>query len=174
MEFEARILWHSARWLSFIKWPSSNEVDFGDFVVKFDFSKGVAEKVYVGGRRESLATYAPVESKQGLLGIRGAIEVKNHVLEFQLKEDESGIERCVISEISDPATREQLEEVWVGKERFFRFKERLMITPRNEAGRVILSAQCEESYAYLAIVLACFLVFNRYVEDVPPAGGEFD
>ncbi|MFC5051730.1 hypothetical protein ACFPK9_14095 [Rubritalea spongiae] len=174
MEFEARILWHSAKWLPFIKWPSSDEIDFGDFIVKFYFARGLAEKMDGSGVAEALATFSPVSGQLGVLGIQGRVETEDFLLDLQKSQDGSEVEGCEIIEKLEPERSEVLKESQEDGLPIFLFKDKLVIRPAKEAGRVVLRGECDAAYSELAITLACFLVFNRYVQDVPPAGGEFD
>lgn len=163
VNFEARILWHSAKWLPFIKWPSSNEIDFGDFTVEFDFKQGVAMKKQADGTNRSLLKFTANEGKQGVLGIRSEVAVGDFV--FRLAGEtgrscevlmDSGFEKLDISG------------------RAIRLRDWFTMQAESAAGRVVLNAKVDEKYADLATGVACFLVFDRYVQDRPPAGGEFD
>lgn len=174
MELEARILWHSLKWLTFIKWPSSHEIDFGAFVIAFDFAEGVAEKVGLDGQKCAIAHFEPCSAEKGVLGIGGKITVGNHTIEVDLSEGESSLSRCVIASPDSGESEDELVEYREGQGRIFRYKNHISIRPRLVDGRVTLAVESDPTHMDLATMLTCFLVFNRYVEDEPPMGGERD
>jgi len=74
LELEARILWKTGRLLRFLKWPSAHEVDFGEFLVEFDFKQGLVVIRYPDGRVVEIGSFLSLQKRgESITSIVGEI-----------------------------------------------------------------------------------------------------
>jgi hypothetical protein len=168
MTYEASVLWHSAKWLPFIKWPSSHEVDFGKFVVSYNFKEGVAQSVFPDGRCERLFNFQACDGSRGVLGVTGEVTAGAYALDLKRAEN---LEISVRG-LEGASERVSIERFTEGREIQLRLGDVLTYEPRTEKGRVSLHFECNAQLEALAITLASLLVFERYIIEKPTLGAE--
>ena len=92
LELEARILWRTGRVFKFLKWPSAHEVDFGEFVVDYEFKNGLVFLRYPSGRVEQIASFNSQKRGASITGIEGPIRVADdYLVELQPATDAGAI-----------------------------------------------------------------------------------
>ena len=143
-----------------MKWPSANEVDFGEFIVAFDYKQGTASIRYLDGAEYLLATFQPQKQTRAASEISGDIQIRSSAHTLQLAcplVSEDGSVQLSIS--VDTAEELKLEGSIITA---IRCRDAFTITPIIAGREVYLAVDYEEESQDLATFVASLLVFSRF------------
>lgn len=156
-QFEARILWRSPRWLSFLKWPSAHEVAFGDFIAEFDFKMNVVNLRHDDGSQLEIASFSTQEGRAAVSTIKGRIKCGQHTIEL-VPPDGSAGPKLLIGEKGAKATEVSLS-CDSGE---YSCADSFRISPKVDGRDAYLEVEYSEGSFELAVISASLLVFNRF------------
>ncbi|MEO1856029.1 MAG: hypothetical protein ABGY95_01515 [Rubritalea sp.] len=160
IEFEARLLWKTARLFKFLKWPSAHEVDFGAFTAEFDFEEGRVLMRHPDGKVQELGGFSTQKRATSITKIEGPIRVGSDFL----------VEIC-------PATTEHaasikcsscknVDQAWLMKmdasSGEWLVADGISLKSAVEGRDAFLKILSNESDVDLAVVLASLTVFLRF------------
>ncbi|MFT5882935.1 MAG: hypothetical protein ACI9FG_001444 [Crocinitomicaceae bacterium] len=161
LELEARILWKTGRLLKFLKWPSAHEVDFGEFLVEFDFKQGLIVTRYPDGRVIEIGSFLSLQKPgKSITSIAGQICVgDDYFIELHPATDEkSAFIHCATSLIDGWEYDLQLDTSngeWV-------IADRVSLVSVVEGRDAFLKVLYTKENIPLAVVLASLIAFLRF------------
>lgn len=147
-----------------MKWPSANEVDFGDFLVVFDFPRGTARMRYPNGDEKQLASFDPQKQTREVGKITGKIFCGGFTIELLLPVvDEKGKLRMSITSNETQQNCDSEHESLRGDiKSFIRYEGAFTVRPKIDGRDAYLEIEITEKAHELAILVASVLVFQRF------------
>ena len=165
LRLEARILWKSPRWFSWLKWPSAEEIDFGDFIALFDFKQSAVVLRYPDGREYQIATFESQAKRVSISSLVGAIETECYQVENSTPQLESGGSAHIVIDRKSDGRSDEVEVVKSETcNSSFRYKGLFLITPKVVRPDSFLSIEYAEDAFELAVLSACLLMFQRFTQ----------
>ena len=160
LELEARILWKTGRLFKFLKWPSAHEVNFGTFVVEFDFKNGQLWARYPDGRNLEIGTFTPQKRGTSITSIVGPIRIAgDYLVELQPATEQQSAAISCKNHASDELLAQFKMDDGEGE---WRVAERISLIPVIEGRDAFLKILYTEKDLELAVVLASLTVFLRF------------
>ena len=171
---QARIYWRCLSWFKALKWPSANEIDFGDFLVVYDFKRGEVRAVYPDREARLIASFLPQRQTKSVSEVEGGMSCGEYSLRLGSPLVLSGGAVQLSITLKSALLAETRELVGLSGDLLsaLRYKDSLCITPVIEARDVYLNVDCEVGVEDLAILVASLLVFSRFSAQVSELGSE--
>lgn len=146
--------------LRFLKWPSAHEVDFGDFLLEFEFMNGLVCAHYPDGNVRQLARFSPQKRGTSITSIIGRIRVgEDYLVELQPATAEcAAMVNCsstIDDELSWQLQMDSANSEWL-------LDGRLVLKSAIEGRDAFLKVRASEESLDLAVVLASLIVFLRF------------
>lgn len=160
LELEARILWKTARLFKFLKWPSADEVDFGKFLVVFDFKQGVVCVRRANDTEQQIASFTAQKRSASVASIVGSIRVgDDYLVELQPATENSNAAICCSRlEAGDWNHALQMNASTVE----WNVDDRVKLTSVVEGRDAFLKVCCSEEDFNLAVIVTALTVFLRF------------
>jgi len=160
LELEARILWKTGRLLRFLKWPSAHEVDFGEFLVEFDFKQGLVVIRYPDGGVMEIASFTAQKRGVSITSIVGEICVgDDYLIELHPATAESAA-FISCSSVKNSEWRHDLALDSVSGN--WEIGDRVRLTSVVEGGDAFLKVLYAKESMELALILASLTAFLRF------------
>jgi hypothetical protein len=160
LELEARILWKTGRLLRFLKWPSADEVDFGEFLVEFEFKQGLIRLRYPDGQVLQIGSFTAQKRGTNITSIVGPIRVADDYF-VELKPATSDSDACIrCSMVQGEEWSQELQMNQTSGE--WNVSDRVSLVSVVEGRDAFLKVLYAKESMELAVILASLTVFLRF------------